>query len=550
MANIKEKIVNDVMGRYFKKRGDHADPAMYFDNQVMEKGTKLNVIDQKISVEKPSHYVFIDEQPGMNWAHACQHLLYDVKDGKLISEIDGKFPPFLHENPPDSLESLRVPRIATLYRYKRRNRIPLDPAKLTGYKKISPLPFNWCLQGHRYVIMFSGSSNCRHVNDFEFLYRTLLDVYGFDPGDIYICNHDGNINWNISCWDAFCEPAQDLAHPIDYPVDGTPFRMVVNEPGTRTGFQNVISQLAARINQCDCLYIFTNNHGWYGTRPGGTPDEGYLSTSDGEYWAEDFVTDLSALPRFRQLLVVMEQCSSGSFIPPVISGSPADKTAIQTAVPEKQSSAGGWFFDPWIELWISAVAGVRGDGSALATSPDDDLNSKISAYEAYDFALGQDNPQMQETTANLSKSVYLSSCGISIKPLKESKEFSKEYIKEKKEFIKEKDISDQKEWIKEMLKDRHKEVMKEFKESGLEAKGYTSEFEKQFESYVDMPGIREEQLLRTQAGMAEQSAKISREIQSISARVASLEQAINKLTPFIKSNIRPDIKGKAFKDKK
>ena len=65
-----------------------------------------------------------------------------------------------------------------------------------------------------------------------------------------------------------------------------------------------------------------------------------------------------------------------------------------------------------------------------------------------------------------------------------------------------------------------------------------------------MPGIREEQLLRAQAGMAEQSAKISREIQSISARVASLEQAINKLTPFIKSNIRPDIKGKAFKDKK
>ncbi len=531
MENIKKKIVEDVSKRYFSKRGEHADPAMYIEGKVFEKGAKIDVFDRKISVAKPAHYVFIDEQPGMNWGHACQHLLYDAKEGKLISEIDGKFPPFLNRNPSDTFESLRVPKIAKLYKNKRMNRIPLEPAKLTGYKLLGPLPFKWQLQGNRYAIMFSGSSNCRHVNDFEFLYRTLLDVYGFNPGDIYVCNHDGNVNWNISCWDAFCEPAQDLANPIDYPVDGTPFRLQVNEHGTRTGFQNAISQLATRIGSHDCLYIFTNNHGWYSTRPGGTPDEGYMSTPDGEYWAEDFVADLSALPRFRTLLAVMEQCSSGSFIPPVINGSPADKTVIQTAVPEKVSSAGGWFFDPWIELWISAMAGVRGDSSALAVSPDDNLDSKISAYEAFDFALSEDDPQMQESSTDLSKSVFLSSCCTSIKLLKEFKEFEKS-------------------GIKEMLKDRYKEVMKEFKEFGMEAKMFTSEFEKEIDSYVDIPAIREEQLMRARSGFAAQSAKLSREVQSLSTRITALEKAVNKLTPFIKSNVRPDIKGKAFKDKK
>ena len=86
---------------------------------------------------------------------------------------------------------------------------------------------------------------------------------------------------------------------------------------------------------------------------------------------------------------------------------PADRMVLQAAVPWNKSSAGGWFFDPWAEMWIAAMSGVRGSGSALATSPDDDQNERVSSFESYDFALGIDDPVMGESSAGISKQVYL-----------------------------------------------------------------------------------------------------------------------------------------------
>jgi hypothetical protein len=46
----------------------------------------------------------------------------------------------------------------------------------------------------RYAIMFSGMSGKAPLNDMEFLYRTLIDVYGFDPSNIYALHYDGSFD--------------------------------------------------------------------------------------------------------------------------------------------------------------------------------------------------------------------------------------------------------------------------------------------------------------------------------------------------------------------
>lgn len=409
MANVKGKIMDNALSRYIRARGEHADPAMYFENTVLQQGETIDIVEAQIRLEEPTNYVFVDEQPGLNWGHASQYLLYNAETGELSKEVNAKFPPFLQVRDSDTLECFKKPLIAERFKRARAMRVALEPATLTAYRTLGTPPFMAGIKGRQYAILFSGGSNCRHVNDFEFLYRTLLDLYGFNPEDIYVCNFDGNINWIPARWG---EPAQDLANPMNYPVDNTPFRLQVNAQGTRAGFQTMIDQLAARIKPEDSVFLCTNNHGWYSQRPGGPPNEGLLSAyNEGPYWANDFVSDLSALPRFKTLLVVMEQCSSGSFIQPILNNSHADSTVIQTAVPAHESSAGGWFFDPWIELWISAMAGVRGDGSALAVSPDDNLDSRISAWEAYDFAIYQDNPCMQDTSTDLSRDMFLGGLG-------------------------------------------------------------------------------------------------------------------------------------------
>jgi hypothetical protein len=66
---------------------------------------------------------------------------------------------------------------------------------------------------------------------------------------------------------------------------------------------------------------------------------------------------------------------------------------------------------PWAEMWISAMAGVRGDGSPLAVSPDDNLDTLISAWESYDYALSIDNPVMAESVHGVVKGqMFLCRC--------------------------------------------------------------------------------------------------------------------------------------------
>ena len=509
-----EGIKKDAEARVLGTNDGNRDFSLFLDHKVMEKGDAIDIVTERIKFDRPTYVVFVDDEPGRNFGHRCHYLLYDAKKGEFIRKVPAKFPYFLAKTP-ETLEMFRSSQATERYKRKKKIRVKLDPARLSAYRKLAPFPLKFSIRGTRYAILYSGASNGRHVNDLEFLYRTLVDVYGYDTADIYVLNYDGTVNYNRDVWsNGWTEPPASSG----FGPDGSAWRMVVNGQGNRAGFQNVINDLKTRIRPWDCLLIHTNNHGWYDA--GG----GFMSAYGGKYYASDFAADLADLPGLKNLLVFMEQCASGSFAVPVLNDSPADNTVFQAAVPGDESSAGGWPFDPWAEMWISAMAGVRGDGSPLAVAADDNLDTLISAWEAYDFALSIDNPVMSESSAGLSHNIYLCRCRTTLKPFKEWKEVKEwKEIKEAKEHLEPKQVLEPKQALEPKLVFEPKQA---FEPKQVMEPKQAMEPKRSFEG-PDLPAFFED--YRSQYA-------------ELDERMETLEAVVNKLTPFIRSEERPELK--------
>src|SRR4029077_1105484 len=134
------------------------------------------------------------------------------------------------------------------------------------------------------------------------------------------------------------------------------------------GFQAAFNALKSRLKADDLLFIHTNNHG---DNSGG---QSFLCQypSWSEYWSSDFCSDLATLPKYKSLIVMMEQCNSGGFNAPVIAASTAAATSIASAASASQSSwaspDGNW--DSFARDWIAAQIGHDPNGAALAHNPD------------------------------------------------------------------------------------------------------------------------------------------------------------------------------------
>ena len=231
----------------------------------------------------------------------------------------------------------------------------------------------------RYAILFSGHSNNRHLNDLEYLYRTLIDIYGFEAENIYVLNFNGTLSY------------LGASNTIgNWPGNNTSYRLTghINGPGTREAMESVLDQIAQKIKSPDLLFIHTNDHG---AGPGDDVDDycllSYKSSSEwSPYYVNDFVNKLKTLPKFDKLMVMMEQCRSGGFITPIINNSPANWTHVAAAVKASDYSMGGPFFDPFAEDWIAAVTGQYQGGGALIQQVDANNDARVSATEAFSYA--------------------------------------------------------------------------------------------------------------------------------------------------------------------
>lgn len=353
---IFERVQNDARRRMSWREARASN--LYVERKVLPRDHVIKAQDQEITLERDTLMVFADDAPLANWGHPCRYLLYNAEDGELYQEVAASFPAYLIE-PPETYQVFHEPVV--LLRTERIWRIKPE------LRFVFRVPV-----GNRYAVLFSGASNYRHVNDLEFLCRTLVDVYNFPTNQIYVLNYDGTINF--SGWPYTVG---------NWPGDNTAYRMTVHAQGTKSELEGVFNDLKTRLRGDDLLLIHTNNHGWY------TGSDSYLSTYSGpNYYASAFSAKLAELPRFRCLMVMMEQCASGGFNAPIIASSPADRTSVASACGPFVSSWGcaSGEFDCFALDWIAAVNGADPYGGALAFNPDTDGSGRVSAKEAYDYA--------------------------------------------------------------------------------------------------------------------------------------------------------------------
>lgn len=397
---IRSQIVDDALKSARKLNVDkHAN--LHLHDEVLPAGEKLRAAALEVPIERETALVFVDLAPACNWVHPCEYHLYDAKTGKLYQKVQASLPPSILTLDQVVPTAFHAPVKMIDTRLKReawKNRLP----PITNAPSSAP--------GERYAILFTGKAENRHTNDLEFLYRTLIDVYGFNAANIQVLNHDGTVNYFLGN-----NTSQTIGANLgNWPGNNTPYRMVVNQPGTRAGFQAAFNAIAAQIRPEDFLFIHTNNHGG-GVGDGVTDFCMFVYDANGTHWTpyyvNDFIADLGVLPRFEVLMVMMEQCRSGGFINPIINNSPANWTHVATAVKASDYSDGGANFDPFAEDWIAAMNGQYPDGGGLSQAVDTNNNGRVSALEAFAYAnavvQGGDTPIASDSPGGYGTYMYL-----------------------------------------------------------------------------------------------------------------------------------------------
>jgi hypothetical protein len=338
---------------------------IHLHDKVLTKGVVLEAAELKVPIERDTAFVFIDLAPEANWAHPCEYHLYDAKTGELYKTVKACLPPLDFFPPAKTMTAIHTP-VKLIDTKKRRAAWKKRMKPVTNVLSTAP--------GERYAILFAGAAENRHTNDLEFLYRTLIDDYGFTAANIHVLNFDGTLSY------------YGAPNPIgNWPGDNTAYRMNVTGAGTRAGFQAAFNAIAAVIRPEDMLFIHTNNHG-AGPCDTGKTDYCMIQHGHTPYYVNDFIADMRVLPQFEVLMVMLEQCRAGGFINPIINNSPATWTHVASAVVANDYSRAGADFDPYAEDWIAGIHGQYADGTGLAQAVDTNNDGRISAAEAFAYA--------------------------------------------------------------------------------------------------------------------------------------------------------------------
>jgi hypothetical protein len=181
---------------------------LHLDEHIYKEGEMIGPEFQRIVAKRPSILVFVDDNPRANFGHECRYLLYDVNTGAFHTGVPARFPPISDVRLPKTLKAFHEP-VAFID----------SPVRFHWYPPIWRCPII-LPEGTRYALLYSGMSNKRHLNDMEFLYRTLIDVYAFDPAHIYALSYDGTLN------------TQDGVQ-THWPGDGTAYRIKITGQGNK-----------------------------------------------------------------------------------------------------------------------------------------------------------------------------------------------------------------------------------------------------------------------------------------------------------------------------
>ena len=357
---------------------------LYLHTEGLSHGQRIaRSATQSYVVPRDTVVVLADLRPHHNWGHPCELQMYDAASGDLYETQASEFPPGPWFAAPHEFRALHTP-------------VPAPDSASPGRARQIPQLTDAISRatGKRYALLFSGLSNNRHLNDLEFLYRSLLDVYHFAPEDIITLNLDGTLNYSgdpqpVSTW----------------PGDDTAYRIKIDGAGTDIALLGALDTLKGKLQRNDLLFIHTNNHG------AGQPYDPEASLNCYPYpaccLASDFGAKLGTLPHFAALIVMMEQCHSGGFQDAVLNNSTAVNTSFAAACTFDASSLGGPDFDPFACDWIAGVTGHKPNGDPLSMP----VPVPASAHDAFAYAnevkVPYDTPVYADKPTGIGDKLYL-----------------------------------------------------------------------------------------------------------------------------------------------
>ncbi len=383
-------------------------------SQVFPAGHVFNLVDATLVVKQAAALVFVDLMPQANWGHRCSYQFYDPASGQLLYQQDALFPPNLAGDVP--LEIFHAPfrpiipvipvglpvspvqpvvpvtPLFPLPPFRPPLRPTLDRALSRGLVSQVQVPASDAIE-QRYAILWTSQiSDLRHVEDLEFAWRTLVNVYGFAKANIYVLCYNGTIG------------AVDVSGAVgNWYGDNTPYEMQVYSSATTANLQAVFNSLGGILKPKDLLFIHTNNHG---------STTGLCVDSSTVITPSQFGTMLKGLPAYRSLVVTMEQCFSGAFQSPTLTNSTATDTVFASAVDANTSSDGAAHFDPWALALVEALCGTTVAGGALASKPNPNLDGLVSIKAACDWAKANDtgsddDPQYADQPPGCGSRIFL-----------------------------------------------------------------------------------------------------------------------------------------------
>ena len=155
---------------------------IYQHNTILSKGDIINTItDTVTTIQYSNAYVFfIDKHPYGNWAHECEYVIIDASYGTM-QVIAQKMPPIHFDN-------------YTLVRGSSTK--PILNKALVNMTAINENVNKCSSQNEQYAIIINGGYDAyhnwnRYWNDCSFIYRTLVNTYGYDRFHIYVLMSDG-----------------------------------------------------------------------------------------------------------------------------------------------------------------------------------------------------------------------------------------------------------------------------------------------------------------------------------------------------------------------
>jgi hypothetical protein len=356
--------------------GSLAGIRLYVGPELLPAGESVSTWKRELhQLETPGWFLFVDLAPSANWEHPCWYLFVDATSGE-IQRFDATVPPRRRS------EMIEITN-------GRDNPAPgVSEASLERFsERLRSLPKPPPSRGQAYAFIISGgadmsNNHIRYWNDSAFIYRALVEYYGYADDHIRICISDGT------------NPAADRSNgtnsPPDLDGDGDDD---IEYPATQEYIGQVFGELAATLTENDQLFIFTTDHG--GQESG---QDCYLNLWNWEEMRDDeMAAHIAALP-CQTIICAFEQCYSGGMIDDLES----DGRVIATACHWSELSyamAPDYIYDAFVYHWTCAVGWQTPDGEPVDADSNDD--GIVSIHEAFIHAEANDTasetPQYSST---------------------------------------------------------------------------------------------------------------------------------------------------------